>query len=298
MPATERGNLADFFCGPVGVGLAGGRGEVGLTGGPDGLVEGGLHHAGGEGVDADIVRGEILGGALHEVDEAGLRGAVGRIRLRTHLTGDGCEDQVGAGAARDQARGEGVGDVDGTDEIDVEHARPVGRGEIPKRKAKFTGADTDGEDHVADGREGRGKGLELFERRDVAEGRLESSGRARKGAIETADVAALGQKTLGDSAANAVGRADDGDVLPGEVEVHGENRSVVRRLDCFGDLLNVRRFNQGQYAFEVAGLREEVEGLGGGQRVAGGEERFQVAHLCRGVAADVDDGAGGVGEEL
>lgn len=97
-----------------------------------------------------------------------------------------------------------MGDVDGTDEIDVEHARPIGRGEIPKRKAKFTGADTDGEDHVADGREGRGKGLEFFERRDVAEGRLESNGRARKGAIETADVAALGEKTLGDGAADTV----------------------------------------------------------------------------------------------
>ena len=81
MPAAERGNLADFFRSPISVGLAGGRREIGLTGGPDGLVEGGLHHAGSEGVDAHIVRGEILGGALHEVDEAGLRGAVGGIRL-------------------------------------------------------------------------------------------------------------------------------------------------------------------------------------------------------------------------
>ena len=80
--------------------------------------------------------------------------------------------------------------------------------------------------------------------------------------------------------------------------MHGENRSVIRRLGCFGDLLSGRRFHQSQHALEVAGLREEIEGLGGGQRVAGGEERFQVAHLRRGIAADVDDGAGGVGEEL
>ena len=45
-------------------------------------------------------------------------------------------------------------------------------------------------------------------------------------------------------------------------------------------------------------MGEEVEGLGGGERVAGGEEGFEVAHLGRGVAADVDHGAGTVGEEL
>jgi len=48
----------------------------------------------------------------------------------------------------------------------------------------------------------------------------------------------------------------------------------------------------------VVGLGEEVEGLDMAQSVTGGEEAFEVAHLGRGVAAHVDHGAGGEGEEL
>jgi len=45
-------------------------------------------------------------------------------------------------------------------------------------------------------------------------------------------------------------------------------------------------------------LGEEIEGLDVGEGVSGGEEAFEVAHLGRGVAAHVDHGAGGEGEEL
>ena len=51
-------------------------------------------------------------------------------------------------------------------------------------------------------------------------------------------------------------------------------------------------------ALEVARLREEVEGLDVRQGVAGGEETFEVAYLGRGVARNVNHGAGGEGEEL
>ena len=45
-------------------------------------------------------------------------------------------------------------------------------------------------------------------------------------------------------------------------------------------------------------MTQPTLGLGGGELVAGGEEGFQVAHLRRGVARDVNNGAGAVGEEL
>lgn len=48
---------------------------------------------------------------------------------------------------------------------------------------------------------------------------------------------------------------------------------------------------QRQHTLEVAGLGEEVEGLGGGELVAVGEEALEVAHLGRGVAAAVKDSA-------
>lgn len=247
LPAAERGDFADFFGGPVGVGLAGGRGEIRLAGGPYGFVEGGLHHAGRESVDADIVRGEVLRGTLHEVDQTGLRGAVGRIGLRTDLAGDGSEHEERAGAARDQARSERVRDVDGADEIEVEHARPVGGGEIPERKTKFAGADADGEDDVIDGREGGGEGLESGIRGDVAEGGLEgwrrTGGRGgRKSAIEAANGAAFGDEGFGDGAADALRGADDGDGLAGEMEVHGpisDSQSLRVIYDSRDDFVNV-----------------------------------------------------------
>ena len=48
----------------------------------------------------------------------------------------------------------------------------------------------------------------------------------------------------------------------------------------------------------MAGLREEIERLHRGERVAGGEEGLEVAHLRGRVARDVDDGVRGEGKEL
>lgn len=45
-------------------------------------------------------------------------------------------------------------------------------------------------------------------------------------------------------------------------------------------------------------MGKEVEGLDGRERVTGGEEVAEVAHLRGGVAGDVDDGARGEREEL
>ena len=55
---------------------------------------------------------------------------------------------------------------------------------------------------------------------------------------------------------------------------------------------------QGHDALEVARLRKQVEGLDRGQRVAGGEEVAQVAHLGRRVAGHVDHGARAEAQEL
>lgn len=45
-------------------------------------------------------------------------------------------------------------------------------------------------------------------------------------------------------------------------------------------------------------MREEVEGLDGGELVAGGEEVAEIAHLRGGVAGNVNDGARAEGEKL
>lgn len=55
---------------------------------------------------------------------------------------------------------------------------------------------------------------------------------------------------------------------------------------------------QNHDAFEVAGLREEVEGLHRTQGVASGNEALQVTHLRGGIARDVNDGFWPEGEEL
>src|SRR5688572_9976087 len=56
--------------------------------------------------------------------------------------------------------------------------------------------------------------------------------------------------------------------------------------------------HQRDHALKVTRLREKVEGLHGGQAVAGGQETLQVAHLCRGIAGYVNHGAWAEGEEL
>src|SRR5258707_11512415 len=55
---------------------------------------------------------------------------------------------------------------------------------------------------------------------------------------------------------------------------------------------------QGDDALEMARLWEEVEGLHGCERVAGGEKTLQVAHLGGRVARHIDDGARTEGKEL
>ena len=55
---------------------------------------------------------------------------------------------------------------------------------------------------------------------------------------------------------------------------------------------------EGDDAFEVFRLREEVEGLDGGEGVAGGEQGEEVAHLGGGITANIHDGAGAIAEEL
>src|SRR4051812_48340908 len=55
---------------------------------------------------------------------------------------------------------------------------------------------------------------------------------------------------------------------------------------------------QRQHALEVPRLRKEIEGLGGGEFIAGGEKETQVAHLRGGITRDVDDGTRSKSEEL
>lgn len=59
-----------------------------------------------------------------------------------------------------------------------------------------------------------------------------------------------------------------------------DNQGNVARRGSAGLFLPPQRDD----ALEVAGLRKKVEGLHGRERIAGGEELFQVAHLRRGIA--------------
>lgn len=58
------------------------------------------------------------------------------------------------------------------------------------------------------------------------------------------------------------------------------------------------RFLHHDDTFKVPCLGKEVEGLHRGELVACGEELFEIAHLGGGIAGDIDNLAGGEGEQL
>src|SRR5208337_3180685 len=77
LPAIERHELLDLVGRPFLVRLALGYGLPLVPGLPDRAVERGLDHARAERVDPHAMRRQILGGALGEVDQPGLRSATG-----------------------------------------------------------------------------------------------------------------------------------------------------------------------------------------------------------------------------
>ena len=194
-----------------------GFGKFRLTRLPDRLVQIRLHHAGRERVHADTVRREILGRALHEVDQARLRRAVGRIGLRTHLAGDGYEKEQRRLGASDQLRRKDVGHGDRADQIDLQHARPVAGLKFPKGKSEFARADADREHDVVHRGQRGGGGLHLSERRHIAGSQRATTGKRWHidVAIKPVDRAALGRKRLRAGPADPARGAEDCDVPTG-----------------------------------------------------------------------------------
>lgn len=88
-------------------------------------VERGVHVAGADGVDADLVTGPLSGEGLGELDDAGLGGVVARLLLRVVDDGarhGGDVDDRAAGLGLDHLLADGLGDEEGTGDVDVDEA--------------------------------------------------------------------------------------------------------------------------------------------------------------------------------
>jgi len=218
-----------LVAGPIPPGLAGGPGLV------DRAVQRRPDHAGVQRVDPDVVRRQVPGGALGEVDQARLGRAVGRVGLRADLAGDGCQEQERARPRRGHRRGEGVGDVDGAAEVDPQDAVPVSRVQRPEREAELARADPRGEGHVVaaaevapdplghppDRREVGDVGDERRGPRPAGRRQLPGDGGGIGVAVEDRHGRSLGQECGGDGPPQAPRPADHHRDVPRQLQVHG-----------------------------------------------------------------------------
>jgi hypothetical protein len=106
--------------------------------------------------------------------------------------------------------------VDRAEQVHLEHARPVGRLEVPKRKTKLPGTDASTEDHMIHllktGREGlHGLKVGHIARGDEIGIRL---------TVKATHVAALSTKAFSDGSSDAASGSDDGDSLILKMQVH------------------------------------------------------------------------------
>ncbi len=83
------------------------------------------------------------------------------------MAGDEDKKKHRTAAARDQPGREGMRHIDRPNQVDLEHAWPVGRGEIPKRKTELSRPNPHREDHVIYGVETPGERSDTVEGRDV-----------------------------------------------------------------------------------------------------------------------------------
>ena len=115
-----------------------------------------------------------------------------------------------------------MGHIHRADEIHLQHAGPVGRFEIPKRKPEFARANAHTEDHMVRLRHGIGKLAHLIQTGHIT---LIKRAHACRWAglhvvIKAMNLAAFRHKALGNGAANAPGSTDDGDGLACEMKIH------------------------------------------------------------------------------
>ena len=94
------------------------------------------------------MRREILGNALHEIDQGGLGSTVGRVGLRTDLSGHRAHQAKGAARLLDRFRSKSMGQMNGPHEVDLKDAGPVAWAQVPEREPIFTRARPHGVDGV------------------------------------------------------------------------------------------------------------------------------------------------------
>ncbi len=103
----------------------------------DAPLEGRVDHAGTDCVGTYIVGGKILGCNLHEAEYGGLGDAVGGIGLGADLAGNRGEEEEGALAPGDHWFIEGMGGVDGAEDVYFMDAGPVRGLQVPEGEAAF-----------------------------------------------------------------------------------------------------------------------------------------------------------------
>ena len=138
LPLRNRCEFTKFFSSPSFEILLFRFREQGLSGFPDALIQGSLNHAWSDGVDAHAMGSEVFRSAFGEADECCFCCGVGRVGLRSDLSGHGHKKEKRARASLNQPRSECMRHVDGSDEVDVEHSLPVGGVKIPEWEAELS----------------------------------------------------------------------------------------------------------------------------------------------------------------
>ncbi len=167
---------------------------------PDRPVEHRLDHTGIERVDPDAERCQVPRSALREVDESGLRGAVGRVRRRSDLAGHAAEEQQRAGLAFRHARRERMGHMDRAHQVHPQHLVPVAGRQVPERHAELSRADRGRVDDVVavaeafphlDGRLTHGRDIDHIDHDPVRRAQAARQRRGVRVAVEENDIAAF-----------------------------------------------------------------------------------------------------------
>jgi hypothetical protein len=230
----EEGEAGDLFGDEEALeGLAGeDLGDV-FGGVPELVLAWGLDGAGKDGVDADVVRAELVGEGAGEADEGGLGGDVdGKARGRDD-PGDRTHINDGAALALLHAGKNGLGDEELVLEVEGEGAVPGGGGYVFGGVAGVVAGvvDEDVESGVGgeEGGEGAVEGGLVGEVAGEVDGRVRVMGEAGEEglgggvvAIEEEDLGALGGEGFDERGADAAGAAGDEDEAVAEAGVGGE----------------------------------------------------------------------------
>src|SRR5436309_6410511 len=97
-----------------------------------------------------MVRREVFGGAHRKIDQPGLGRTIGWVGLRANLPGNRREEQHRAALLLDKRERKSMSRVDRAKQVHTPHAVPVGRLQIPKRKAELARAYADRIDDMLD----------------------------------------------------------------------------------------------------------------------------------------------------